>query len=80
MTPQARTKSLKQDELNAAGWKRRSMLTPDRMTEVELIYQNLGLETLVCDPEVEDFGPECETCQSRTCPEYRVIYTRKKKP
>jgi len=56
------------------------MLTPDRMTEVELIYQNLGLETLVCDPEVEDFGPECETCQSRTCPEYRVIYTRKKKP
>ncbi len=78
MTQQSQPTAFSAGELEAAGWKRRSLLAHDRMVEADLIYQKLGLETLIRAADASDLGPECGSCQSHACSEYEVIYTREK--
>ncbi|MDP7033231.1 MAG: hypothetical protein QF752_01930 [Planctomycetota bacterium] len=71
--------SLSQEELLSEGWKRRAMLSSERLVEVKDIYHELGLEILVRKPEIDQFKPECGACRSQACREYWVLFTRKKK-
>ncbi len=68
-----------EDELVAAGWERRSMLSAERLQEVQAIYLELGLEVLIRKPDRAQFGTNCELCADTACREYRIIYTRVKK-
>ncbi len=69
-----------EEDLVAAGWERRSMLSMERIAEAESIYLDLGLEVLIRKPDEAHFGANCQLCKEQACSEYRVIYTREKRP
>ncbi len=79
MVAQSPVDSRTQDSLVAAGWRRRAMLSAERLAEVEAIYRELGLEVLVVKPDPARFEVKCHPCSERACLEYRVIFTREKR-
>ncbi len=63
-------------ELEAQGWRKRSVISPDRIDEVRELYEGLGLEVRLEPMPPSAFGPQCAGCAVTACESYAVIYTR----
>ena len=67
--------SKRQQELEAQGWTRQSVMDEPRLTELVDMYKELGFEV-----HLEPFDPDeeegCMTCMDQEPERYKVIYTR----
>lgn len=67
-----------QDDLEKAGWLKRSILDEPRLSEVVAMYKELGLEVKVVDAEPENVDG-CTVCLDGAPQRYKVVYTREPK-
>ena len=64
------------DALIAAGWTRRSLVGPDRATEMADTYEQLGFEVHLRSLAPVDITDCCTHCTATLCTSYVVVYTR----
>ncbi|MCZ7533708.1 MAG: hypothetical protein M5U23_09915 [Acidimicrobiia bacterium] len=69
---------LNEDELLAAGWMQRTVTDPNRIGELEELYQSVGFETTVVPLDPDSFGDSCNDCAVTACAEYLALFTRKR--
>lgn len=63
--------------LTAAGWVRRFMTDPARLTEVFDLYRESGHEVHVEPVRSSELSSACGDCGVLACREYVTVYTRK---
>jgi hypothetical protein len=68
---------LREPELAAAGWDRRTVTDPTRIGELEDLYSSLGFETCTTEMDPSSFGDACNTCAVTACSTYLALFTRK---
>jgi fructose-1,6-bisphosphatase/sedoheptulose 1,7-bisphosphatase-like protein len=69
---------IKSRKLEKKGWVRRSILDEPRLSEVVMMYKEMGLEVMVIDMD-PDIADGCKTCVMGHKGKLKVVYTRKKK-
>ena len=68
---------LREPELMAGGWQRRTVTDPTRIGELDELYSSLGFETLTTEMDPASFGDACNTCAVTACSTYVALFTRK---
>lgn len=71
---------LKAPVLESEGWEQRTVTDPERITELQDLYADLGFETTTTPLDPDSFGAACTTCAVTACSAYIAIFTRKKDP
>lgn len=66
--------------LEAQGWTRRFLATPERAAEALELYRSMNLEVRTEKPSAADFGEGCTACAETGCQTSVMIYTRPKEP
>lgn len=64
--------------LEDEGWEQRTVTDPNRIGELEELYENLGFETKTTSLDPLSFGQACNECALGACSTYVAIFTRKK--
>lgn len=64
----------------AAGWERRFLADAHRVREAMELYAQLGYEVCADPVSPDQLAEDCEGCQLPALLQFRMIYTRKKKP
>ncbi len=66
------------DTLEAEGWERRSVLDEPRLSEAVRLYEELGFEVKLIDPDPADCDG-CTTCfEGDQAGRLRVVYTKER--
>ena len=67
----------RQAELTGQGWKKQATYDEPRLSEMVVMYKEIGMEV-----HLEDFHPDeapaCTECMAMMPEQYKTIYTRKK--
>lgn len=66
------------DKLHAEGWMQRTVTDPNRIGELEELYQSVGYETTIVPLDPDSFGDSCNDCAVTACAEYLALFTRKR--
>jgi len=69
---------IKSDKLEKEGWERRSILDEPRLSEVVMMYKEMGLEVKVIELDT-GFADGCKTCVTGHKGKLKVVYTRERK-
>ncbi|NIM48553.1 MAG: hypothetical protein GTN62_02290 [Gemmatimonadales bacterium] len=64
----------------AAGWERRFLADAHRVREAMELYAQLGYEVCADPVSPDQLAEDCEGCQLPALLQFRIIYTRKRKP
>ncbi len=64
----------------ADGWERRFIADAQRAEEAMELYSELGYEVCADPVRPEELGEGCEDCRLLATSQFKVIYTRKRRP
>lgn len=65
-------------KLEDEGWEQRTVSDPNRMEELEDLYESLGFETKITSLDPLSFGQACNECAIGACSSYVALFTRKR--
>jgi len=64
----------------ADGWERRFIADAQRASEAMELYERLGYEVCADPVKAEEVGEDCGDCQLLAALQFKVIYTRRRRP
>ena len=65
------------EDLVAAGWARRHLVTAEGVDDALELYRSFGFEARAEALTPGNFGPGCDSCSLSICKTYLLVYTRR---